>query len=366
MSTNSEFIELITPKNLGIISDAKFSRNQQDQLLVSTWCNRILLYNCKSFINYPHQEPTTHPIYTFDTAETPLCLLYPGNSNSPIVGSLDGSIRELDFENMKLGSNFGKELVDDSCHINGINNICQGSNHTVIASSFNKELQALDQRQQKPIAVYKNKQKILTMDSNDKYLILGLAGNKIEIYNLSDLSKPVETRDVGLRFQFQDIKAFPNQEGFAIATIDARVSVEFFSPSRDVQDSKRFIFKSHRHYDKTLEIETVYPINSLSYDKTREMLITGGSDGYVCLWDIAKRKRMKQFKQFQTRDSQCIESVAKLDVSFDDDLLVVATSDDSFVRRRSLSEDIYARHSSRVYLKQLRESENRNPTLSSY
>ena len=42
---------------------------------------------------------------------------------SPLVGLLDGSIRELDFENGKLGDNIG-DAVDDNNEIDsGINNL---------------------------------------------------------------------------------------------------------------------------------------------------------------------------------------------------------------------------------------------------
>lgn len=351
---SSDFIQLTSPKHLDIISDTKFSQDAQDNLLVSTWCNKLLLYNCKPFENYPHEEPTIDPVCTLDTAETPLCLLYPKFS-SPIIGSLDGSVQELEFENMKLGPSFA-QIVENDSHENGINNICLGgTTRSIIASSFNRNLQHLDSRQRKPIGVYPNKRKIHTMDSTDQYLILGLSDNVIEIYDLKNLHEPLETRDVGLRYQFKDIKTFPNQEGFAVATIDARVSIEYFNPSLDVQNSKRFIFKSHRHYDEMTGTDIVFPINSIAFDKKKDyMLLTGSSDGHVCLWDIEKRKRMKQFPRFEPRDQQgVVESVAKMDVSSNGKLLAVATSDDTFMRRRSLSEDMNSRHPSKIYVKQL-------------
>ncbi|CAK9441779.1 uncharacterized protein LODBEIA_P56470 [Lodderomyces beijingensis] len=374
----TDFIELTTPKKLDIISDLKFSATAQDQLLVSSWCNRLLLYKCKSLENYPHEEPSTSPICIIDTAETPLCLLYP-DIGGPIVGSLDGSVQELDFENMKLGRDFargshhsnsgdgytggGEEEEEEDNHLAGISNLCRGSNHSILASTFGRKLLVLDQRQQRPISTFQKTHKILTMDTTDKYLILGLSGQLIEIYDLQNLNTPLETRDIGLRYQFKDLKAFPNQQGFAVATIDARVSIESLDPSPQAQQEKKFTFKSHRHFNKTSGLDLVYPINSILFDKSpKQMLYTGGSDGYVCLWDIEKRKRIKQFARFETRDRMGgIESVAKLAMSYNDDLLAVATSDDSIVRRRSLSEAIDTRHPSRVYVRQLKDTgDNQN------
>ncbi|KAG5418480.1 BUB3 [Candida metapsilosis] len=375
MDSNTDFIELTTTrKNLDQISDIKFSKNNQYQLLIGTWGSNLLLYDCRSFTKYPHEPLPSDPICELSITDTPLSILYPGNSNTnsqapPIVGLLDGSIRQVDFENVKLGQNMGESFEVEDMR-NGINHLCQGANNSVIASSFKGSLQVLDQRLQKPLHSWKNERKVLTMESTDKYLILGLAGNIVELYDLSTLGTsstptPVETREVGLKYQVTDIKASPDQNAIAMSSIDGRVSIEYLDLPPEAQQEKNFVFKSHRHFDKESGTDLVYPINSLTFRKSvnrSNLLFTAGSDGYLCLWDINKRKRLKQYPKFQTfevdglpSEESTTESIAKIDISHTDDLIAVATSDDNYKRRRRLSESENSKLPSRVYIKHLRD-----------
>ncbi|CAL1216860.1 unnamed protein product [Candida parapsilosis] len=375
MDSNSDFIDLTTTrKNLDLISDIKFSKNNQYQLLIGTWGSNLLLYDCRSFTNYPHEPLPRDPICELNTIDTPLSILYPGNNNTnsqapPIVGLLDGSVREVDFENVKLGKNMGESIEGEDVR-NGINHLCQVANNSIIASSFRGNLQLLDQRLQKPLASWKNERKILTMTSTEKYLILGLAGNIVELYDLNKLGPsskpmPVETREVGLKYQVTDIKASPDQSALAMSSIDGRVSIEYLDISPEAQQEKNFVFKSHRHFDKESGTDLVYPINSMAFRKSvsrSNLLFTAGSDGYLCLWDINKRKRLKQYPKFQTceidglpSEESTTESIAKIDISHTDDLIAVATSDDNYKRRRRLSESENSRLPSRVYIRHLKD-----------
>ncbi|KAL6451334.1 BUB3.1 Mitotic checkpoint protein BUB3.1 [Candida maltosa Xu316] len=313
----SAFVELKTPKNLDIISDITFSPLIQNQLLASTWSNEILVY---SYNAEHHNEEQLNPINIIQTQDVPLCLLY---DNSPIVGLLDGSIRELDFENCKLSKNIGMPVNEDEIG-SGINNLCHLDNHNIIASSFNGDLQTIDLRQQQP--------------------------RKLDV--------PMETREVGLKYQIKDLKTFPNNQGFALSTIDGRVSIEFFNSDPQFQQDHRFTFKCHRHPDPSnSDVDLVYPVNSIAFNKKYETLFTGGSDGYLCLWDLNKRKRMKQYTpRFLSLEHEP-ESVAKIKLNQSDSLIAVATSDDNFKRRRRLSESESSRIPSRIYIKEVLENE---------
>ncbi|EMG46481.1 hypothetical protein G210_3271 [Candida maltosa Xu316] len=349
----SAFVELKTPKNLDIISDITFSPLIQNQLLASTWSNEILVY---SYNAEHHNEEQLNPINIIQTQDVPLCLLY---DNSPIVGLLDGSIRELDFENCKLSKNIGMPVNEDEIG-SGINNLCHLDNHNIIASSFNGDLQTIDLRQQQPRYINRNNRskKIFTMDSSDRYLTMGLQNNIIEIYDFRKLDVPMETREVGLKYQIKDLKTFPNNQGFALSTIDGRVSIEFFNSDPQFQQDHRFTFKCHRHPDPSnSDVDLVYPVNSIAFNKKYETLFTGGSDGYLCLWDLNKRKRMKQYTpRFLSLEHEP-ESVAKIKLNQSDSLIAVATSDDNFKRRRRLSESESSRIPSRIYIKEVLENE---------
>ncbi|EGW32054.1 cell cycle arrest protein [Spathaspora passalidarum NRRL Y-27907] len=355
MTIPPHFIELNTPsKELDIISDLKFSPTPtHDQLLVSTWNNEIFMYELRDLL-VPHAPPPIDPVQVFNTSDTPLCLL--STSTVSYAGLLDGTVRELDFENGKLGGNIAS--TPDENEINGgINNICQVSRlNSIICSTFNGKLQLIDQRQRQSVQTYQNKAKIFTMDVSDQYLTCGLTSNMIEIYDFRKLDRPVQTRQVGLKYQIKDLKTFPNNEGFALSTIDGRVSIEYFDSSPEIQQHKRFTFKCHRHQDETTGADLVYPVNSIAFNKKYSTLFTSGSDGTICLWDCEKRKRMRQYPKFLSHEGEP-ESIVKIGLSHGDELIAVATSDDNYKRRRRLSEGQNSRAPSRLYVKQLSETE---------
>ncbi|RCK65897.1 Mitotic checkpoint protein BUB3 [Candida viswanathii] len=351
------FVELKTPKNLDIVSDMCFSPLDENQLLASTWSSEIFIYSCHS-IAHAHEEPTLDPVHVFRTADVPVCMLYEARHRVPYVGLLDGSVRELDFENGKLGSSNIGVPVDESEISGGINNLCGIDATSIVASSFNGKVQVIDTRQQKPRLVFSNKRKIFTVDTTDTHLVLGLQKNIIEIYDIKKLDVPVDTREAGLKYQIKDIKSFPNQQGFALATIDGRVSVDYFSTDAGFLEENRFTFKCHRHHDKETGVDLVYPVNTLAFNKRHGTLFTGGSDGHVCLWDFDKRKRMKNFPVFLSAEEEP-ESVAKLVLNGLDSLLAVATSDDNYIRKRRLSESESSRTPSRIYVKCFSENECR-------
>lgn len=333
MESRLQFIELPSPEGLDVISDLKLHQNN---LIVSSWDNRILIYDCK-------QASLTVEI---KTPTTPLSLY--ANKHNTYVGLLDGSIKSLDLENLKLSSENLSDL--DLDYKNGINNIC-GIEHqpnSIIASSISGKLQLIDDRSGKSILINlgKNK-KVFTMDSSKNHLTVGLSGNLIELYDIRNINIPFETRELGLKFQIIQLKSYPDNQGFALSTIDGRVSMEYFDSSPEVQQEKRFTFKCHRSHDKPTNTDIVYPVNSISFNRQYGTLFTAGSDGAVCLWDVEKRKRMKMLPRFD-------DPVMKIDST--DSLLAVATSDDKFTRMNQLEYQKSSK-SSKIYISHLSETD---------
>jgi cell cycle arrest protein BUB3 len=142
------------------------------------------------------------------------------------------------------------------------------------------------------------------------------------------MNTPIETRELGLKFQISDLKCYPNQKGFAVATIDGRVSMEYFDSSPQFQAMNRFTFKCHRSHDKASGSDIVHCVNSIAFHPTHGTLFTSGSDGGLCLWDVEKRKRMKMFPRFS-------DPIMK--IACNDTMVAVATSDDKFTRMSKIS-----------------------------
>ena len=70
------------------------------------------------------------------------------------------------------------------------------------------------------------------------------------------------------------------------------MAVEYLDPSAEAQ-KKKYAFKCHRM--KENGIENIYPVNAISFHKEYNTFATGGSDGYVNIWDGYNKKRLCQF-----------------------------------------------------------------------
>lgn len=340
------FLEIGTPSDLDIVSDVHFT--PLSHLLVSSWDNRILLYDCHG----PNSLVTQ-----FDTETAPLSMVSVGPST--YVGLLDGSIREIDYENMVVNNHENLNGNGDQIG-HGVNHLCRvkSQNDTIVASTFDGIFRVIDTRQRKPVLVNENKRKIFTMDTSQDYLTLGLDSNRIEIYDYRNMKVPFERRELGLNYQIKDLKALPTNDGFALSTIDGRVSLEYFDSSPEVQPSKRFTFKCHRELDKATNTDLVYPVNSIAIHKTYGTLFTSGSDGALCLWDCNKRKRIRMYPKFMEKEvPQRPESIVKIALSEDDGMIAVATSDDSYKKVRRLSDSVNRKRPSKVYLRRLEGGE---------
>ena len=72
----------------------------------------------------------------------------------------------------------------------------------------------------------------------------------------------------------------------------ARVAVEYMDPSPEVQ-KKKYAFKCHRI--KEDGDEKIFPVNSIAFHGSFNTFATGGSDGFVNIWDGFNKKRLCQF-----------------------------------------------------------------------
>ncbi|EGV63466.1 mitotic spindle checkpoint protein Bub3 [Yamadazyma tenuis] len=335
------FIRVDVPKHLDIISDLKFSKSQ-DQFLFSSWNNKLLLYDC-SFLD------NTRILNEFITPVPILSIQYLRDTLA-YVGSLDGSLYHVDYENGKLMKESFVPAPQTELD-SGINNLATFNDSLLVASTFNKHFHIVDSRTSHPIVSRKMEKKILNMDTTSTYLAIGMTERTVEVYDHRNWNTPFQVRESGLKSQITDLKTFPSGEGFAISSIDGRVSVEYFDPSPAIQD-KKYAFKCHRLLDKLTQTDVVYPVNSILFNRKSNHLYTSGSDGCLNLWNWETRRRVKQFPKFKT--DELVESIVKLDLNCSQSVLAVATSDDGFKNSPSLEQTGSSpRFSSCIYVKRV-------------
>lgn len=330
------YIPLPLPGRLDILSCLKFSPSD-DILLASAYDKTVLIYSCQS------ADGQIAPRLAAELkAPTPvLCTTFA--KTATYVGLLDGTVRQVDYENMRF-ANMAPAVTS------GINNIQLISENLLVASSFDGMLSYIDPRMQRPVFKHATGGKVLAMDTTSQYVTLGMSNRQIEIYDLRNRETPWQTRASGLKYQITALRNFNSGDGFALASVDGRVSIEYYNLLPESQALK-FAFKCHRLSDKAANVDTVHPVSQLLFHKHYNTLFTSGGDGHVCVWNWQRRKRMKQFAQIADP-----KSISHMDMNRDGSILAVGASDDRYLRREDLDVPFEA-SSSKIHLRSLTESE---------
>lgn len=93
--------------------------------------------------------------------------------------------------------------------------------------------------------------------------------------------------------------------------------------------------------DPSTKIEHIYPVNAIAFHTVHGTFATGGSDGFVNVWDGRNKKRLCQFHKFPT-------SISSLAFSPDGSALAIAASFQHEYRleqnQQPPADQIYIRH----------------------
>jgi len=152
--------------------------------------------------------------------------------------------------------------------------------------------------------------KVFSMSVTDSRLVVATADRRVVSYDLRMLDAPEFDRESSLKYQTRCVRTFPDGQGYALASIEGRVAIEYFSAD---DEAKKYAFKCHRVQ------QTVFPVNSIAFHPLHGTFATGGCDGFVNIWDGKNKKRLCQLPSFPT-------SIASLSFNHDGTMLAVAAS----------------------------------------
>lgn len=285
------------------IQSVKFSQLDSHHLLTASWDCTVRLYDVsanKQRIQYTHEAPV------FDVA-------FQGN-NWCWSGGADNQLKRFDFQSYTDSTvGYHNEPIRVVEYVSDVNLVASGG--------WDSQLKLWDPRlsdssQLKPIASHLLPDKVYTMSVCGDKLIIGTAGRKVVIWDLKMMTH--ELRESQIKYQIRCIKAFADHTGFVVSSIEGRVAVEYLDQSPEIQ-KQRYAFKCHRNKDSTTGMEFIYPVNAISFHQKYNTFATGGSDGYVSVWDGQKKKRIVQFHKYPT-------SISSLSFSPDGHKLAIACS----------------------------------------
>lgn len=192
----------------------------------------------------------------------------------------------------------------------------------LFSGGWDGRLLAFDARTSRPTATLTpaSGEKVMTMGLSGSRLVLGTNRRQVFIYDIRMLNAgaPEQKRESSLLNQTRCIRGFPDTTGYALSSIEGRVSIEYFNPDAAVQANK-YAFKCHRRFDPVAQKNVLYPVNALAFHPRYGTFATGGCDGIVNVWDGANKKRICQYPAKAT-------SIAALAFSASGEKLAVAAS----------------------------------------
>ncbi|TRY59394.1 hypothetical protein DNTS_004304 [Danionella cerebrum] len=296
MTGSSEF-QLAQPPEDGI-SSVQFSPSSSQFLLVSSWDTSVRLYDVSGNsqrLKYTHSAPVLDCAFS--------------DSTHSWSGGLDNQLKTHDL-NTDQGSVVGSHEAPVRCV-----EFCPEVN-VLVTGSWDMSVRLWDPRTPCNAGTFTQPDKVYTLSVAGDRLIVGTAGRRVLVWDLRNMGYVQQRRESSLKYQTRCIRAFPNKQGFVLSSIEGRVAVEYLDPSLEVQ-KKKYAFKCHRL--KENGIEQVYPVNAISFHGLHNTFATGGSDGFVNIWDPFNKKRLCQFHRYPT-------SVASLSFSVCGSLLAIAAS----------------------------------------
>ncbi|KAJ8404793.1 hypothetical protein AAFF_G00331800 [Aldrovandia affinis] len=280
------------------ISAVKFSPSTAQFLLVSSWDSTVRLFDVAGNsmrMKYQHLAPVLD------------CAFY--DPTHAWSGGLDMQLKTHDL-NTDQDTIVGTHDAPIRCV-----EYCPEVN-VMVTGSWDRSVRLWDPRTPCNAGTFTQPEKVYTLSVAGDRLIVGTAGRKVLVWDLRNMGYVQQRRESSLKYQTRCIRAFPNKQGYVLSSIEGRVAVEYLDPSLEVQ-KKKYAFKCHRL--KENGIEQVYPVNAISFHSVHNTFATGGSDGFVNIWDPFNKKRLCQFHRYPT-------SIASLAFSNDGSTLAIASS----------------------------------------
>ncbi|PCH35043.1 WD40 repeat-like protein [Wolfiporia cocos MD-104 SS10] len=277
--TSRDQVELASPP-LDSVSAVRFSPKNNTHLLVSSWDTYVRFYDIAA------NEQKSQ--YDHRAAVLACCF---SDATHAYSGGLDTSVQELNLETEKM-NHLGQ-------HADAISTMNWSRNsNALITGSWDRTIRFWDPRASSPQqSSHGLPERVYNMDLVNNTLVVGMASRLFHIYDIRKMDAPAQTRESSLKFMTRALGCMPDGQGYATASVEGRIAVEYFDPSPEAQD-KKYAFKCHR---QTIDdVDHVWPVNALAFHPIYNTFASAGSDGTVSIWDHKLKKRLRQYPKYHS------------------------------------------------------------------
>ncbi|KAJ7597621.1 WD40 repeat-like protein [Mycena floridula] len=284
MSTNitNEQFNLPSPP-FDSISKVRYSPTDPNHLLVSSWDTTVRFYEVGEA---GQKESEQKGKFDHRAAVLDCCF---GDSTHGFSGGLDHSVRYFDLQSEKMQS-LGS-------HTDSVSTIVYSPvRNALVSGSWDRTLRIWDPRAATPQqSSNETPERIYHIDLVGNNLVVAMASRLFHIYDVRKMDMPAQERESSLKFMTRSLACMTDGQGYACASVEGRIAVEYFDPAPAVQDLK-YAFKCHR--GAIGDVDHVWPVNALAFHPKFNTFASAGSDGTVSIWDHKIKKRLRQLPRF--------------------------------------------------------------------
>uniref|UniRef100_A0A0A9WLL1 Mitotic checkpoint protein BUB3 n=1 Tax=Lygus hesperus TaxID=30085 RepID=A0A0A9WLL1_LYGHE len=280
------------------ISAVKFGRASPQFLLISSWDGSVTLFDTHANnvrIKYEHSMPVLDACFQ--------------DAVHAFSGGLDNTLKMFD-----LNSNTETVLGTHSNAVKVVEYVQEVN--CILSGGWDAQVKMWDARTGRCVGTFNQPDRVYTIGLCGERFVVGTADRKVLVWDTRNMGYVLQRRESSLKYQTRCIRCFPNKQGYVLSSIEGRVAVEYLDSRPEIQ-KKKYAFKCHRIKESGLE--KIYPVNTISFHQGYNTFATGGSDGYVNIWDGFNKKRLCQFHKYNT-------SITSLCFSQDGGVLAIACS----------------------------------------
>ncbi|KAJ3302218.1 hypothetical protein HDV03_005236 [Kappamyces sp. JEL0829] len=214
MNSQPKDFEVAQPPS-DTISDLQFSPTA-DYLSASSWDNQTKIYEIqpngnaigKAFIQ--HEAPVLATCWSAD------------GSKVFSVGC-DKAGRMLDLNTNQTVQVAAHDAPIKACKMINLPNM----SNMLVTGSWDKTLKYWDLRQQQPAHVLNLPERCYALDVKNALMVAATAERHVLIYNLNNPSVAHKTLVSTLKWQTRVVTCFPDATGYALGSIEGRVTIEY-------------------------------------------------------------------------------------------------------------------------------------------